>query len=587
MSSANISLTVLEPKPVLSGITPSTITPGIASDAVISGQAFDSSSTVILNGTAQPTVFLSPQSLSIHIDPMAAGSPSANLAVMNDSARESNELSVPIGITYDAASRFLQQASWGATPPLVAHVQQVGFQGYLTEQFASSEDTYYTDTDFQHVPENLWWATTFHEQSQLRTKVGWAWYKLFNSPGSTVIGMLAAVPNLTNREAFGSYQTLLSDISLNIEMGLYFNYCCFDRAEAVSGSRPDENFGRELMQQFTIGPYSLNADGTNQLDKSGNPIPASTQADVLTLARSMTGLSYSGNPYDSLDPEGLVPMISGNPNDHDTSSKVLLGQNVPGGLDAASEVLLVTGQLAANANTGRHLSKYLIHELVTSNPSPAYVKRVAAVWADDGTHRQGNLQAVVQAILLDPEARAGDDPEIALPQSAGRFRDSINYETSLMRQFGAQAIPGIPLVGPAEAAATLSHEGVFSAPSVFGYYSDYNTTGTGLLAPEAQLYTSDALLARATFSAYVFGLPGAPNPSQPSIDWSQWEPLAQGEGATLLDTWNHLCFHGRMSPELRAALQSNLQAIPDTDLLRRVEQTAYLIVMSPEYMVEN
>jgi len=493
---------------------------------------------------------------------------------------------VPISVTNDTAARFLQQASWGATPALIAHVQQVGLDGYLSEQFASAEDSY-SNTNFQQVSGNFWWATTFHEQSQLRTKIGWAWYKLFNSPGTTVAGMLSTVPNITNRDAFSSFPTLLSDVSTNVEMALYFNYCCFDRAQAISGNSPDENFGRELLQQFTVGPYLLNADGTYQLDNSGAPLPVSTQDDVLALARSMTGLTYNGDAWAGSDPEGLIPMTSGNPLEHDSGAKTLLGQAIPGGMDAITEVNYVTNQLAGNPNTGVHLSKYLIHELVTSNPSPDYVRRISAVWANDGNQKQGNLQAVVRAILLDPEARAGDDPAVELSPSFGRFRDSVNYETTLMRQFGAQAVPGIPLIGPALSTASLSHEAVFSASSVFGYYSDYNQTAAGLLAPEAQIYTSDALVRRADFAAYVFGLPGVASPSPASVDWTNWEPSATGDGTNLIENLNHLCFNGRMSDGLRAALKSNIATIPETDLLKRVEQTAYLVVMSPEYMIEK
>ena len=134
----------------------------------------------------------------------------------------------------------------------------------------------------------------------------------------------------------------------------------------------------------------------------------------------------------------------------------------------------------------------------------------------------------------------------------------------------------------------LSHEASFSAPSVFGYYSDsYGLAGTQLLAPEAQIYTTDAVLARAQFVGYIFGLPGTASPVQSSVDWSSWEPLASGDGSALLDSINHLCFHGQMSADLRNVLSDNLQSIPTTDPLTRVQQTAYLAVMSPEFAVER
>ncbi len=585
-TSKSISTTIDILNPLsIAAISPSSFTPGTSVHGVVKGSGFTPASVVTFAGVALPTAFVSSQNLTFQLSSVPTSISAATLEVSNG-ANQVTSVQVSVGISYDAAARFLQQASWGATPALVAHVQQVGFQGYLKEQFASAEDSY-TNPDLQWVPQMFWWAASLHEQSQLRTKIGWAWYKLFNSPGTTVAGMFSAVPNLTNREAFGSFADLLTDVTTNVEMGFYFNYCCWDVAQSVSGAQPDENYARELMQQFSIGPYMLNADGTYQVDQSGQPVPAYSQVDVRTLARTMTGLTYNGNPWTSSDPEGLVPMVSGPQADHDSGEKQLLGQDIPGGMDAITEIKLVVNQLASNPNTGRHMSKYLIHELVTSNPSPDYVARVAGVWANDGSNNQGNIQAVITAILLDPEARAGDDPTSSTPDNLIRFRDDVNWETNVLRQFGATPRSGIPLMGPALVTSQLAHEAVFAAPSVFGYYSDYSTiSGSTLLAPEAQIYTSDAILQRAQFAAYVFGLPGVALPTPSSVDWTAWEPLAQADGAPLLDAWNHLCFHGKMSSALRAVLSNNLQSVPSDDLQTRVQQTAYLIVMSPEYMTE-
>ena len=553
----------------------------------LTGDGFTPASIVTIADRQIPSQYISPTTIAFQSPALPFGTTSVRVTVTNVGLGGGvSSSTLPVGITYDAAARFLQQASWGATPALVAHVQQVGFEGYLDEQFASSEDSY-TSTNFQWVAEFFWWAADTHEQSQLRTKVGWAWYKLFNSPGTTVAARLSAIPNITNRDAFGSFGSLLTDVSLNINMGYYFNYCCWNYSQALTGKRPDENFAREVMQQFSVGPYVLSEDGSIQMGADGTPLSSYSQVDVMTVARAMTGLNTTGYAADT-DPEGLIPMISGPSVRHDSASKELLGEAIPAGLDAQEEVRLVLKQLSTNPNTGRHLSKYLIHELVTSNPSPDYVKRVAAVWANNGAGVQGDLQSVLKAILLDPEARSGDDPSMQLPSSSGRMRDPINYGATLMRNFGAVPRPGIALMGPAMTYSILSHERVWSAPSVFSYYSDYyGLSGSDLLAPEAQLYTSDGLLARAKFAAYVFGLPGVTAPQRPSVDWSTWEPLAKGDGEALLDAWNHLCFHGRMSPQLRTILRNNLQSLSGSDLLTRVEQTAYLIAMSPEYMIED
>jgi len=244
--------------------------------------------------------------------------------------------------------------------------------------------------------------------------------------------------------------------------------------------------------------------------------------------------------------------------------------------------------LVGQSNTGTHISAYLIHEFVTSNPSPAYVARVSKVWADNGAGVQGDIRAVIKAILLDPEARAGDDPAFAEPDVFGRFRDAVNFGSAIIR--GLNAAPRRPFHawGGANDFANLSHEPVFYAPSVFGYYNDYFTIPqTQVLAPEMQIYTADAIAARAAFAKNIIYRP--PNVDQviSAIDWSQWAPLAAGDGSSLIDLLNHLLFHGTMSPELYKLLQDNVKSMSSSDPTARAQQTIYLAVMSPEFAIER
>jgi hypothetical protein len=318
---------------------------------------------------------------------------------------------------------------------------------------------------------------------------------IFNAPGSTALNVLSAVPEITNRDAFANFKTLFTDVSLNTEMGMFLNYCPWDPA----GAEPNENFGREAMQLFTIGPDLLNQDGTPILDANGRPQPSYTSNDIEAVSRAVTGLTAPYDVWNSTDTEGTVAMIAADATQHDTNAKTLLGNTLPGGQDAITDTLAAVDVLTDHPNTAPHISAYLIHEFVTSNPTPAYVARVASVWADNGKGVRGDIAAVIKAILLDPEARAGDDPTFTESAEFGRFRDSVNFGSTIIRALNA-GTPTTHTWGAANVMSDLSHEPVFSALSVFGcYVQNFTIPNTGLLAPESQIYTADAIAARADF----------------------------------------------------------------------------------------
>jgi uncharacterized protein (DUF1800 family) len=587
--SASTVLTLVNPVPVVTSVTPSNVDGGSVISGIISGTSFEPGTTVIVDGQTVPTTYVSSTSLSFSwtLPAWANGDHSVSAMTPGPGGGTSGSVNIHTNvktISYDAAARFLQQATWGATPSMVKHVQSVGFAAFLDEQFDSSPQSYVIDSDVSHVQQSLWRFAADQDSNQLRTKTSWAWYKLFNSPGSSALGVLSAVPEITNRDAFVNYKTLFTDITLNIEMGMYLNYCCND----AQGPQPNENFGREAMQQFTIGPHLLHLDGTPILSQSGLPQPSYTSDDIEAIARSITGLTYPANVWNVNDTEGLITMTSAGIHAHDTSGKILLGQNIAAGGDVLTDISAVIDILVRHPNTGTHISTYLIHEFVTSNPSPAYVSRVSKVWADNGAGVQGDIRAVIKAILLDPEARAGDDPAFTEPDVFGRFRDAVNFGSAIIRGLNAAPSPFLHTWGAADVFANLSHEPIFYAPSVFGYYSDYFAIPqTQVLAPEMQLYTTDAIAARAAFAKNIIYLPPNIDPYTSAIDWSQWAPLAADDGSSLIDLLNHLLFHGTMSPELYKLLQDNLKSMPSSNLTARAQQTIYLAVMSPEFAVER
>jgi hypothetical protein len=520
-------------------------------------------------------------SLSYNVPAWTTGAVSITATSPSPGGGTSAPISIPViqpAISYDAAARFLQQAAWAPTNATIQHVQSVGFSQYITEQLASGPDYFYTDDDSGHVAFNLFINGATHDSSQLRVKMAWIWWKLFCTQFTTVAWVESAVPDQVNRDAFANFETLLTDTILNPQMGFTLNYDLLDYPTA----NPNENFGRESMQLFTTGPVLLNPDGSPQTDAANNQLPAYSQADVVAISRAVTGFVYPPNYRENGDPHGLAQLQSSDTFPHDEGEKTVLGVTIPGNQTVTQDTMAVAHILASQPNVGPFMGKYLIHELVTSNPSPAYVARITAVWNDDGNGVRGNIPAVVKAILLDPEARAGDDAA-QLADNEGRFRDTAQFGIFFYRTLqcmGGQA------GGEATGMATLSNEMIFAAPSIFSYYQQ-NTTlpNSTLLAPESQIYTIAALEARASFLYSTIYLPAGGDQYLSNFNWTYWESLASGDGSQLIDYINHMIFHGTMSDALQALLQQDAQQVSDPQ--QRAQKMLFDTFLSPEISLQR
>jgi uncharacterized protein (DUF1800 family) len=335
------------------------------------------------------------------------------------------------------------------------------------------------------------------------------------------------------------------------------------------------------MQLFTIGLAELNPDGTAQTDSAGNPLPTYTQATVTGMADSLTGWSYpalAGQTAKFYDP----PLYSGPmlPFElhHNTATKTLLGgATVASGGDIQSDLSSALASIFHHPNIGPFLSKQLIQKLVTSNPSPAYVARVSAVFDDNGSGVRGDLKAVVKAILLDPEARRGDDPTQVLA-SDGHLKEPILHMLNLLRAANATTDGGNNL----SSYASGMGQQPFYAPSVFNFYPPDNIIeGTELLGPEFKLLNTSTAIARANFvNDLVYGTVGATT----SIDLASYVALAP-DATKLLDALSSVMLHGAMSDDMRSTLMSTLATIPDNS--DRAKAAFYLIGSSSEYQVEH
>ncbi len=543
--SASATVTLLNPYPTLASAYPSNVAVGPFT-LILNGSGFVPGAQVLFGGVPLATTYLSATRL------MATGTASQTqsgqqvpLAVMNpDPGSETSVdvVSLLIGtpatgdkVTYNVAARFLDQAAFGPDPVTSAHVQAVGLEAYLNEQFAAPITPYpdpaATGFGIGQVQARFF-TNAVHGQDQLRQRVAFALSQIMvasaveeNSPAQIVPYL-----QLLKKDAFTNFRTLMEDVTLNPTMGEYLDMRNNDKADPAKDTRANENYARELMQLFTIGLFQLNQDGTLQLDASGNPIPTYDQTTIQNFAKVYTGWTYPTKPGATLQKHNpayyIGPMVPFESN-HDTTSKTLLnGLVVPAGGTAESDLKAALDDIFNHQNVAPFIGKQLIQHLVTSNPSPAYVGRIAAVFNDNGNGVRGDLQAVVKAILLDPEARAGDEgPSLSPPDTSGHLREPVFAVASILRGLGATVNDTNNLAGQ----ATNLGQTVFAPPTVFNYFApgytipaDF-TPGATLLGPEFQLQSPSAAVARSNMvNTVVYGNLG----NGAVIDWSYLTSLA-------------------------------------------------------------
>lgn len=469
--------------------------------------------------------------------------------------------------------RFLDQTTFGPTASLIAHVKQVGMQGFLNEQFATPESPLpdpFTATNSANIDAVV--ANAMTGQDQLRQRVMYAYSEIFVEAmfKNYNADMIAPWRKLLSRNAFGNYRTLLKELTNDSSMGQFLD----SANSGVFGGAANENYPREVMQLFSIGLYKLNLDGSQQLDGSNQPIPTYTQTDVQQLALALTGWTYDNAAHTAgygnynYYPAPMLPLAS----KHNSSQKTLLGQTIPAGLSPQQELDAVIDILFNHPNVGPFMATRLIRALVTSNPSPAYIARVAAVFNDNGQGVRGDLKAVINAIIMDQEAR-NDAP----PANFGRLRTPVQSLLFLCRALNLT--PG--------AASQFNYqlytmgEAILDAPSVFGHYSPMFRVpkGNGLFGPEFQIYTATEAANRGNF-LYQFLYSSYPiNPAlQPLVNIA-------GSPATLVNTLDNALLFGRMLPSTRTAL---FNAVPmQYDNNARVLGAVYLVVTSGEFLVQH
>jgi uncharacterized protein (DUF1800 family) len=579
-------VTLTNPTPVVTAVLPTSIPVGNFT-LVVTGQKFVSGAVVAFGGTFLPTNFVSANQLTATGTSTQAGTVEVTVINPDPGSMTSNQFALEVGnpanaLSASAAARLLEQSTWGVNPQSLSHVQAVGMQTFLNEQFAAPVSTYPAPgtNDDMSVIQKRFFINALAGQDQLRQRVAWGLSQIMvasavkvNNPSAFVLWQ-----NMFQKDAFGNFSTLLTDVTLSPVMGNYLDMVNNDKPG--NGVDPNENYAREVLQLFSIGLAVLNPDGTPQLDSSNNPIPTYTQDTIEGFAHTFTGWTYptkAGATARFRNPEYYGgPMIPFDTH-HDIGEKLLLnGTTLPAGGTAQADLTAALQNIFNHPNVGPFISKQLIQRLVTSNPTPEYVGRVAAVFANNGTGVRGDLKAVVTAILLDPEARRGDDPSQVQP-SDGHLKEPVLFITNLLRSMNGTSDG----TGLADRASDMKQPPFFS-PTVFNFYHpDHVIEGTTLLGPEFEIFNTSTTISRTNLvNTLVYGQLNTTT----TVDLSGYVPLAASSDQ-LINAVAAVMLHGQISDDMRGTLTTTLSGITDTT--RRTKAAFYLIGSSSQFQVEH
>jgi len=504
---------------------------------------------------------------------------------------------------FDAA-RLLTQATYGPTIPAIEQVLAIGGPAaWVDTQLALPasfhlpivKGLYPNGWDTQQGRYRAFWDLAMQADDQLRQRMAFALSEIMvisSVPDALVNhgNLVAAYYDLLIEHGLGNYRNLLEAVTLSPAMGIYLSMLGNEKPDATTGRRADENYAREVMQLFSIGLVELDIDGNTRLDSSNKPIPTYLQSDVENLARAFTGWSWDSPAWEVSPIDGWWPDLSrmersmvSFDDHHDTGAKQFLSVSLPAGRSAQQDLGSALDALFNHANVGPFISKQLIQRLVTSNPSPAYVARVATVFNNNGQGIRGDLSAVGKAILLDTEARSA---AVASGDSYGKLREPLLRFSHLLRAFAVQD----PVL--LNSGYYISQYAALTASSVFNFFSpSFSPTGplkeAGLVAPEFQINNetrvnrvNDALMA-VTQDDSLLGL----FPAQLNLVTERELMATPGQ---LLDRLNLLLLSGSLSDGFRQSLldyiSENQASVGNERILRDV---IALIITSAEYAVQR
>lgn len=508
----------------------------------------------------------------------------------------------PDPVTAVQAARFLQQASLVSDDASIARVTSLGYAGWLDEQFATARGESHWDwmiaKGYQNTAtnsnnfngaDNTLWRGLLSGPDPLRQRIALALSEIFvvSMAGLPVPWRgfcVAAYADLLADNAFGTYRSLLGAVTLSTGMGNYLNMRGNQKEDPKTGRQPDENYAREVLQLFSIGLYELNADGSLQHDANGKPIETYTQATVTGLAKVFTGWDYTG--YSGTDPSFHRQPMSFNATRFSTADKPFLGTTIAGSVPGPQALQTALDTIANHHNVGPFFGRQLIQRLVTSNPSPGYIARVATVFDNNGNGVRGDLKAVIKAVLLDAEARAEPATQAA---DWGKLREPIVRFVHWARSFGAQSPTDAWDIGDTSDPGRRLGQSPFRSPTVFNFfrpgYVPPNTAlgGAGKVAPELQITNESTVVGYINYLQTAIGS----GVGEVKGIYTAWLSLANDANA-LVDRLNLILAAGQLSSTTTTSIASavgSIAASSDALRLNRVSAAILLVMAAPEYLV--
>lgn len=580
------------------------------------------------NGDA--LIYLTWRGLASNVLKIGFGSTEGNVKIPEMPKLAVEENQTPNAVSYLHSGdriRFMEQATFGPTTALDTRIRRIGLRTWLAEQFEAPYPTYiYPNfplmptnipancteiaapvcyrTHYTQIPLQQWFfREAFYGNAQLRHRVAWALSQVLVTSGVQIqqSSHMIAYHQILSQNAFGNYRKLLKDITLNPAMGDYL-----DTVRSTKNN-PNENYPREILQLFSVGLFKLNLDGTVIRDGQGNPVPTYSQEDINNFSKIFTGWNYCNIGCTNSSP-GLVnykdPLVIV-PANHDTTEKTLL--SYPGAPNSTiqactgcntEQTRIYAEQSLDNAldniynhpNVAPFISKLLIQQLVMSDPSPAYVERIATIFNQNKTN-PSQLKEVVKAILLDVEARGN----IKTAPRYGKLREPVLMATTLARHYPAT---NFFLNGQSDGMLSFytarMGQNPFYSPTVFNYYTpDYIIPGTNILAPEFELMNTGLGINRINF-VYTLIFNGIqPNATDTIsgttliLDEAVNIAAADPSGNQLLDYLNNKMMHGTMTQTQRNAILNAVLVIPAASIVPRAKTAIYLIAASSQYQIQR
>ncbi|MDQ2778842.1 MAG: DUF1800 domain-containing protein [Pseudomonadota bacterium] len=538
------------------------------------------------------------------------------------------------------ARRFLSMAAFGPNDNDAELLLKIGLSAWIDRQWQIAPTSHRacwetTEAAVRAADPNqgiyftgvvdCFWKQAINGPDQLRLRTAYALSQIFvisaaDSGVNDHPREIAAWLDMLGTDGLTTYRQLLESVARHPQMGRYLSHLRNQKADPTTGRVPDENFGREVMQLFSIGVVKLNLDGSPQL-VGGQSVETYGPADVAGMARVFTGFSfecpafpangcfYSGSSGGASNPDREWKPMRGYPNFHEKGEKRFLGVTIAAQTvaDPDASLRMALDTLAAHPNVAPFISRQLIQRLVTSNPSPTYIRDVATVWNNNGAGVRGDIKAVVKAILTHPESRRVSNID-------GKVREPVLRLAAFLRAFPHRSDSGRFRVGETENPGTQLGQTPLHAPSVFNFYRPgyvapgSNSAAAGMVAPELQLLNETSVAGYVNYMRgnLQYGV-GSYNQTingvvynRPDLqrDWSQEMEYSTKPGV-LADYLITRLLYLQPAVGLRAEVVtainsivlpnytgSNLPAIYDAQR-KRVNAALLLVLASPEYLVQK